>query len=59
MNAQVNENCIGCGMCTAICPEVFSISDDNVAVTDDEKISGNEESVQEAAESCPVGAIEI
>lgn len=59
MNAQINENCIGCGMCTAICPEVFSISDDNVAVIDDEKISGNEESVQEAAESCPVGAIEI
>ncbi|MDD6811507.1 MAG: ferredoxin [Lachnospiraceae bacterium] len=59
MNAQINENCIGCGMCTAICPEVFSMSDDNVAVIDDEKIPGNEESVQEAAESCPVGAIEV
>ncbi|MGN0279925.1 MAG: ferredoxin [Lachnospiraceae bacterium] len=59
MNAQVNENCIGCGMCTAICPEVFSISDDNVAVTDDEKILGNEKAVQEAAGSCPVDAIEI
>jgi ferredoxin len=24
----VNDNCIGCGACIAICPEVFAFSDE-------------------------------
>ena len=28
MNAIVNENCIGCGLCNGICPEVFVMGDD-------------------------------
>ena len=32
MKATVNEECIGCGMCEGTCPDVFSISDDGVAV---------------------------
>ncbi len=59
MKYFVNENCIGCGLCTSICPEVFSMSDSGTAMA-----SGNEvpqealESAKEAAHSCPVDAIE-
>lgn len=59
--AQVNDSCIGCGACTAVCPSVFEINADGVA----ENILGNdseipedlEAEVTEAAESCPVSAI--
>lgn len=61
--AHVNENCIGCGACTAVCPSVFELNDDGVA----ENILGNdteiptdlEADVTEAKENCPVDAIEV
>ena len=28
---KVNESCIGCGACTAVCPEVFDLNDDGLA----------------------------
>ena len=51
MKYAVNENCIGCGLCVGLCPEVFAMTDEGVAaaVTDE---------VPETAESCPVDAIE-
>ena len=59
MTAYVNENCIGCGLCTSICPEVFSMTDENVAIADGEISPEKESTVQEAADSCPVSAIEV
>lgn len=59
MTAYVNENCIGCGMCAGICPEVFRITDENVAVADGEVLPEQETAVQEAADNCPVSAIEV
>lgn len=59
MTAHVNESCIGCGMCAAICPEVFRITDENVAVADSEILPEQEATVQEAAANCPAGAIEV
>ena len=59
MKAFVNEDCIGCGMCEGICPDVFSITDDGVAEAVDEIDEEFEDAVQEAAGSCPASAIEV
>ncbi|MDD6711557.1 ferredoxin [Sharpea azabuensis] len=58
---KVNENCIGCGACTAVCPDVFDLNDEGKA----ENIMGEDipedlmDACKEAAESCPVEAIEL
>lgn len=55
----VNETCIGCGACVAICPEVFDINADGLA----ENIIGEvptelEANAKEACAACPVEAIQ-
>ena len=55
MKATVNEDCIGCGMCEGTCPDVFAINDDGVA----EATVDAEDAAQEAADNCPVSAIEV
>lgn len=55
--------CIGCGACTVIADQVFEIGDDGLAevVKELENVEISEEeidNVQDAADSCPVGAIE-
>ncbi len=48
------EKCIGCGLCTSLCGEVFAMGKDGKAmVKAQKKIS----CVKEAIESCPVQAI--
>ena len=59
MEAHVNENCIGCGLCPGICPEVFQMTDQGVAAAAEDIADGMEDMVHEAAESCPVSAIEV
>ncbi|MDD6156290.1 MAG: ferredoxin [Lachnospiraceae bacterium] len=59
MTAYVNEKCIACGLCVSICPEVFEMTDENVAHAGDQILPEQEPAVQEAADSCPVGAIEV
>ncbi len=59
MNAKVNEDCIGCGLCNSICPEVFSMTDEGFATACHDIPEKQYESVQEAADSCPVSAIEV
>ncbi len=56
---RVNKDlCIGCGLCTTIAGDVFTIGDDGLAET---LVSEVEDStaVDEAAASCPVQAIEV
>jgi len=52
--------CIGCGLCPDICGDIFSMTDDDLAIAKDIEIP--EELVDEAkdaATSCPVDAIKV
>ena len=51
------ELCIGAGLCTDICPEVFDVQDDVTVVLVDLIPSEHKEAVREAAEACPTEAI--
>jgi len=54
----VKDKCVGCGACTAIAPEVFSMDDEGFAVAkDSDDNSSDNSSVIEAMESCPTNAI--
>jgi len=58
MRYHVNEDCIGCGLCTGICPEVFSMVG-GVSKAKEEAVSGDVQArADEAKDSCPVSAIE-
>ncbi len=52
------DQCIGCGMCESICPEVFRMTDEGIAEVyqQPEQIT---DTVQDAVDSCPVSCIEI
>ena len=59
MRYHVNDGCIGCGLCAGTCPEVFSMSDEGVAVAIDSEVpEGALDSAAETMDGCPVGAIE-
>lgn len=51
--------CIGCGLCEGICPEVFKMDDENIAVVIAQPDAATEDKAKEAAESCPASAITI
>ncbi len=58
MKVKVNQDCIGCGLCQGVCPQVFEMGQDgmsHVICTDD---IFAEEALQ-SAEMCPVDAIEV
>ncbi|MBQ9974523.1 MAG: ferredoxin [Oscillospiraceae bacterium] len=59
MHAHVNSNCIGCGLCPNLCPEIFTMTDEGVAVAKSEVGTQAEDAAREAADSCPVNAIEL
>lgn len=59
MKVVVNqEACIGCGACQAICENVFELNDDGLSSVKVEKVEDEDvESVNDAVDSCPTGAI--
>lgn len=58
MKATVNDHCIGCGLCVNACPGVFTLADTGVAVGVEFPTS-QVALVHEAADACPVDAIEV
>lgn len=59
MKACVNEECILCGLCVDMCPEIFSLGDEYATVTVSNISSEHWECCREAAGNCPTDAIEI
>lgn len=61
MYAEVDKDtCIGCGACPDICPEVFKMEDDGLAIAYKNPVPSElENSAKEAADGCPVDAIHI
>lgn len=61
MKAKVDrEVCIGCELCTTICPEVFEMDDENIAIVIADPVpSAAHDTAQEAKENCPTEAISI
>lgn len=60
MKPKVNKDtCIGCGICPALCPEVFSMTDDGTKaeVKAEADYASNAKTINEAIASCPVNAI--
>lgn len=50
------ETCIGCITCSAVCPKVFKMTEDNKAEVIDQA-ADTAENIQNAIDSCPVVAI--
>ena len=61
MKVKVNrDSCICCGACAAICDDVFEIDDEGLSTLKTEDVEDdNKQEVQDAADSCPTGAIEV
>lgn len=60
MKAKVDQDtCIGCGLCTSICSEVFEMNDDGKAEGITEVTENLKDDAEEAASSCPVDAITV
>jgi ferredoxin len=57
MKARVTEDCISCGRCVEICPEVFEMGEDRALVKVDEIAEQYQDATQEAADECPTSAI--
>lgn len=60
MKVIVNrDNCIGCGACESIEPSVFQLDDEGIStVINDNVNNANEETLNDAIDSCPTSAIE-
>jgi len=59
MKARVTEDCISCGRCVEICPEVFEMGEDKAFVKVGEIPEEYQDAAQEAADECPTSAIII
>lgn len=53
------DGCIGCGLCTETCPEVFKMADDGFAEVYCEPTPEALTAVKEAADGCPVSVISV
>ena len=51
------EECIGCGSCQEICPEVFQVDEEKEKARVIKAEGGPEELINEAISTCPVSCI--
>jgi ferredoxin len=51
------DECIGCGSCEEICPEVFELDEDTQKALVIQPEDGPEDLIDEAIEACPVDCI--
>ena len=60
MKATVDASlCVGCGLCTEICPDIFIMENDKAAVKADPVTPRAITDCRDAKEQCPVNAISI
>lgn len=61
MKVKVTEECISCGACVDICPEVFFLGDDGFAHVREDQAAKPElaDKIREASAACPTEAIPI
>ena len=59
MLVRVNDACVGCSLCVNLCPGVFTMLAEGQAAARDEIAPEFYDQAREAAESCPISAIEI
>lgn len=52
----VDDECIACGTCVDMCPEVFELEGDIASIKEGADLT-LDDSIVEAAEACPVEAI--
>jgi ferredoxin len=52
------EECIGCGSCEEICPDVFALNEDTEKAEVINPEGGPEDLIEEAMEACPVECIQ-
>ena len=49
-------DCTGCNICVELCPDVFELDEDAVAVVHNPR-GDTDEAIQEALDACPEGCI--
>ena len=60
MKVKVTEECIGCGACVAIAPEVFEMNSETMkSIVKKQPSKDEEQKTKDAANACPVNAIKI
>lgn len=57
MKVRIEDSCTACGLCVDTCPDVFDMDNDIATVLVDVVPAEFEDSVQIAADDCPVEAI--
>ncbi len=58
MWVSVRDNCVGCGACAVISPEIFEIHNRKATVNQN-RVHWHEDNCIDAAITCPVNAIQI
>jgi len=57
MKVRIDDSCTACGLCVDTCPEVFTMGDAIAEAAVDLVPAELEDTVQQAADECPVEAI--